>query len=156
LSAVDAPAISEQLITALGTIDSTLSGVRLKDVSDSLLAAVRDLRQAIDRADVARSTAKLQTTLDEFHQVGILLNRRLEPTLARVDSATRKLDRTLSVLEDAADDVSDVFRPNSDIIISVREAAEANKRAMESLRFLAETLERNPRALLTGKPQNRN
>lgn len=155
LSAVDAPAISEQLITALSTIDSTLSGVRLKEVADSMLLAVRELRVAIEKADVATSTAKLQTTLDEFHEVGVLLNSRLEPTLARVDSATKKLDRTLSVLEGAADDVGDVFRPDADLIVSIREAAKANKRAMEELRLLAETLERNPRMLLTGKPQDR-
>jgi len=156
LSAVDAPAIGAQLITVLKTVDSTLSGVQLRETTDALLAAVADLREAIDRADVEQSRRKLQTTLDEFYDVGVLLNQRLEPTLARVDSATRKLDHTLSVLQTAAHDVGNVMRPNSDLIVSIEQAMEANRRAMESMRLLAETIERNPKVLLTGKPQNRN
>lgn len=156
LSAVDAPAISDQLIKTLQTMDSTLAGVELRAASESVLQAARELRAAIETADMAVTTRKLQRTLDEFNEVGILLNERLEPTLARVDSATQKLDRTLSVLENAADDVGDVFSPTSDVIVSIQEATAANKRAMEALRLLAETLERNPRVLLTGKPENRN
>ena len=156
LSAVDAPAIGAQLITVLKTVDSTLAGVQLRETTDALLAAVADLREAIDRADIAQSREKLQTTLDEFYDVGVLLNERLEPTLARVDSATQKLDHTLEVLEMAAHDVGNVMRPNSDLIVSIEEAMDANRRAMESMRLLAETIERNPKVLLTGKPQNRN
>jgi len=156
LSAVDAPAIGAQLQTVLATIDTTLSGVRLREVTDSLLLAVADVRRAIDMADVASSRAKLQTTLDEFYDVAVLLNERLEPTLARVDSSTQKLDRTLLVFEAAVEDVGDVFRPDSEILVSLQEAADANRRAMESMRVLAEMLERNPRVLLTGKPENRN
>lgn len=156
LSAVDAPVISEKLIAVLETIDSTLAGADLREVTESLSTAIRELRQAIAEADVARSAEKFQTTLDEFQEVGRSLNEHIEPTLVRVDSATRKLDRTLSVLESAATDVNRVISPESDVVASIEQAMEANRRAMESLRILSETLERNPRVLLTGKPKTRN
>jgi paraquat-inducible protein B len=120
---------------------------------------------------VDATLVELQTTLVALRQETAQLGERLDPLLTHADEVAvvlarevpqmgTKLDETLSTLRDAAaalersaDSTAFLVSEDSPTIYRFNRAARGVEAAAEQMRQLAETLERQPQALLFGKPE---
>lgn len=146
---------------------------RVQATLESALESFRRL-ELQKLADTAVGT--LETThaaAYEFYAVMHKINQRLDPILANVDGASEEsrksmaeLQRTLKELNTAANKAARMFDSVDKQVAAVspsvgkgaenaRTAFDEVAAAMRALRQLAEYLERNPDALLTGKQQDR-
>lgn len=154
------PTIPSQFDQVQATLETVLESVRkleLQKLADSSVATLKTTHAAAY----------------EFYEVMHKINQRIDPILANVDGASAEsrvalaeLQKTLKDLNTAVDKASKMFgsidREVAAVSPSINKGAD-NARvafdevaaAMRALKELAEYLERNPDALLTGKQQNR-
>jgi paraquat-inducible protein B len=154
------PTIPSQFDRVQGALETTLESLRKLELQKLADATVSTMQTAHSAAY-------------EFYQVMQKINARIDPILANVDGASsqgqktlEELQKTIRELNVAADKASRMFgsidREVAALSPSVNQGADNARTAfsevaaaMRALRELADFLERNPDALLTGKQQNR-
>jgi paraquat-inducible protein B len=154
------PTIPSQFDRVQGALESALESLRkleLQKLADTTVGTM----------ETAHAAAY------EFYTLMHKINSRIDPILANVDGASSEsqkalleLQKTLQELNKATDKASAMFMAVDKEVATVaptinkgadnaRTAFDEVGAAMRALRGLAEYLERNPDALLTGKQQNR-
>ena len=159
-AANEIPTIPSQFDRVQATLESALESFRRLELQKLADTSVKTLETT-------------HAAAYEFYAVMHKINGRLDPILANVDGASAEsrkslaeLQRTLKELNTAAQKASKMFGSvdNQVAVVSpsigkgaenARTAFDELSAAMRALRQLAEYLERNPDALLTGKQQNR-
>lgn len=105
---------------------------------------VTDLRNTVQQADRLLASASVRQGVDSLKDVGPLL----ESLRRTSDSARATLDRTEATLQSA----SQAIGPDSAVRYDLAALLQELTSAARSLRALADFLERNPNALILGKP----
>jgi paraquat-inducible protein B len=121
---------------ALENLNSLVSSPALKTAVDALPGAVDNLSQ---------TAASLRKLSDE-------LGGEVDTLGARVDSTLRGADQTFASLRETAGAARILIEPGSPLDHDLRNALRDVGAAARSLSALADFLERNPTALLYGKP----
>ncbi len=146
-----------------GLIDS------LRRTSDGIeaLATSKDLKDTIQSTDelahkletAAANVAQLATTFDE--KIGTLADdfqltsKDARATLKDAGTAMKQAESTLKQAEVTIVNVNSLTDPDSPTFYEIGRTLKEVSGAARSLRLLANYLERNPRALIFGKPENR-
>ncbi|WP_020405250.1 MlaD family protein [Hahella ganghwensis] len=121
----------------LNSITRELDGNKEKLLEEMVLTM--DAMQAMSArmVSMAEKGEKAISTGDELLQSGVASLEKFDRTLTQVDS-------TLKVYQK-------LVEPGSEVSVTLIRALQSLNRASEQVRQLAETLERNPESLLTGK-----
>lgn len=161
------------------TLQSTLAQVRelpLKETFAATLASVRRIESLLSMPETQASVANLNKTLEELRRVlghldskvdgiavnvnGTLkdsqalarnLNARVVPLSSATEQALNALSLTLNRAQGTLSKVEDFADRDSALNDAMREVAAAAR----SIRVLADTLERDPEALVYGKKRGR-
>jgi paraquat-inducible protein B len=141
------------------SLTKTVEGVDRLVNSPDLRSALRGLDQTMPKVDRAISDiSKLTTNLDG----GV---DRLSADLAQTSEAARKAmeqatvamkqtDATLQAAEGVMTNINGVMDQDSPTIYEFRKSLREVSAAARTLRLLSGYIERNPRALIFGKPEN--
>jgi paraquat-inducible protein B len=121
-----------QLQEAMAALNQLITGPELRSALEELRGASADLRSVVDRLG-ARSDALIATLNDT------------------VRSTNRLIDHTGQTLATIDRQVGD----RSPLLAGIRGLVQQMDGAARSMRLMAEYLERNPNALITGKSDNR-
>jgi paraquat-inducible protein B len=131
----------------LTQVRSTLeSAQRLLDNGD-LQGALRNLRRGLETAD--RTLAQAERTLGSLD--GLVGDAR--KTLTTADTATRRLDSTLERLDRTLATVDRNVERTADTQYTAGKSLDELGELLRSMRYLIDTLQRHPEALLQGKPE---
>ncbi len=148
------PAVADSLMSILTRIDSILQEIQAKQVPDKAIAtldeasgAIKDLRKVLNHVDRANLPAKVGATVDQLTVAVATLNRVLD----RVDG-----DKGLIASAHQATDALGLFGKSADgrakeLADTLRDVGEA----AQSIRDLADTLERDPDMLLKGRAKGK-
>jgi paraquat-inducible protein B len=126
------PGALDELQGSLVSIAKKLEQLPLAEISQDLRLAMTELRTAL------KSTEKLVARLDQSIE-GIA--PQAGATMEQARKTLAEMERTLS--------------PESPLQQDARNSLREVQRAAESLRHLAETLERHPESLLRGKQEDK-
>lgn len=151
LAHLDIRGLSEKLNALLTRLDSSLSQLKVAEINTGLTNLLGAANHLLASPDLTNSLAALRQTLD---QAGSLLKRiddRVDPPADSVTNTLSEAQKTLADLRIGVRNVSDVLGPDSAFRPNLRQALEELSNASRALADLAEFLERNPNALLTGK-----
>jgi paraquat-inducible protein B len=155
---VQSPELKESVVnlnTALKDVQSLVRNVdsQVKPLSAGLSDTIRDTQKLVKNAD--SQVASLGTNLNEAIGDGRKLIRNVDGS---VESIKVKLDGTLtaatSALEEARKLIQDLdssAAPDARLMYQLTETLAEVQKAARSISTLADYLERNPEALLSGK-----
>ena len=155
---VQAPETRETLRALQGTVqrsDATLLAIqrlaqRVETQIDPLMtqldATAKSARAALDQAQssLARLTPRVDDSLKDYQT----LARNLDERLGRLSAS---LDRTLASVDRTLGGADDVLADGSQLRYSLVTALDELAEAAQSIRVLADYLERNPSSLVFGK-----
>lgn len=132
------------------SLTETVTGVNQLVNSPALKASLENLQQTLPKVDQAvAGIHKLTTTLDGNVA---RLSENLEQTSTAARLAVEQMQASLKQTETTINNVQAVTDPNSPTFYELKKTLREVSAAARSLRLLSNYLERNPRALISGRP----
>jgi paraquat-inducible protein B len=136
-----------------------LQQIDVQGLVEEIKGATAAARQLLESPDVHKAIEHLDETMDSLNSTldslaktsdsarGVIdpMKKQIEPTLV-------ELRATLAGLRTAAAGAGAVLQPDSPVIVALQKALDDAGAAAKNLRDVAEMLERQPDALLRGKP----
>jgi len=124
----------------------------LKSVLQSLEQSMPQVREAISDFRRLATTAnnKVATVSDDFHNVSVDLRQ----TLTVAQSAIEQFATTMKEAQETIVSVRATIDPNSPTFYELTKSLREVSGAARSLKVLANTLDRNPQAVISGNPKN--
>lgn len=155
LAQFDLPGLSDKVLTVLNQLETMLGQVDVSTINAGVTNLLDGANRLVVASDLTNTLASLKITLNS---AGTLLKR----VDGRIDSIADGATNTLSEAQKALADlrvtlrgVSDLLGPDSAIPPELRQALEEISNAGRAIAALAEYLEKNPNALLTGRKRSR-
>ena len=144
----------------IASLESTVDGIKRTVNSPDLELTIRSLKQTMPKIDEAvLSIRDVAVTLNDNVKV---LAVNLEQTsidarasMKQADKALEQATETMKKAEAAVANIQTLSDPDSPIIYDLGKSLREVSAAARSLRSLTDYLERNPRALIFGKPESK-
>ncbi len=138
------------LVTSL---EQTSSGINSLVSSPELKASLRDLQKTVPKMEEAIVTVRdMAKTLDQNFQT---LTGDLKQTSSDTRAALKQASETMKEAEGAIANVKTLVDPDSQTFYDLTRSLREVSAAARSMRQLSNYLERNPRALIFGKPETK-
>jgi len=144
LEKVDFAELSHELKSLLATANQEVGDLDLKKMVAKVTAAAESIEALAGSAEAKAAFANLNKTATDVQGLVAKLDTQVEPVRA-------ELVRTLHSFHDAAESVRKLLGPQSGLGEEAVRTLQQVTETAESLQQLADFLERNPNALITGK-----
>jgi paraquat-inducible protein B len=142
------PAQMEMLRASVTHLLNKLEKLPIEEIGNSLLNTVQNAEKITNSAELKQAIANLNKTLKNTNQFTADFNKKITPQL---NSASVQLNATLKTANKTLADISTVVNPDSALYRQLNRAMKELADAAQSIRVLAEYLERHPDALIYGK-----
>lgn len=146
--------------SALTSLDQTLVSIRTaaQKFEAEFGPLVESLRATADgtrelQTELRQGVASVHRTLDSVDTLVGTIDRHAEPLLASVQASFERLQALAGTLETTLRTTRNLIDPESPLAVELRAAMAEVARTAKSTRALMEYLERNPSALVRGKPE---
>jgi paraquat-inducible protein B len=137
-------------------IDGVNGLVNSPDLNESI-AGVNQLVNSPDTqqlaSDMRQAIGELRATLDATRQLVSSADTQVDTLAEAILPAVDRLDATLAAAQDALDTASSRLAEDSETGYAVTRTLDEIRSAARALRLFLDYLERNPEALLRGKPK---
>jgi paraquat-inducible protein B len=144
LSKVDFAGLSQSLKSLLATVNQQAGGLDLKKMVATVTSAASSIDALAGSAEAKVAFANLNKTATDVQGLVAKLDAQVEPVGA-------EFVRSLRAFHDAAQSAQNLLGPQSGLGDEATKALRQLTQTAESLQELADFLERNPNALITGK-----
>jgi paraquat-inducible protein B len=132
----------------IADLRTQLNGMDLPGLGKDLAEAVEEVRQKLNSPELESALADFS---DSMHSFNSILGSRAKGSLDRFDTTLDQLTSTLEQFSLATESAMAWMDPASPVYQEVVQTLDKIGDASRSLRILAEFIERNPNALITGK-----
>lgn len=166
------PSETEEIINDVGVIISKLKKLPLKELFSSLVVTAKSLEKLVNSPQAAENAEHLGEILTTLNVIVTKLNNQLDPLVGELSTTvgdTRKLvnnindqvvpltraaNKTLVQAQRSLAALENVTGEDSPLYVDLSNALEGISDASRSMRILVDYLQRNPDAILFGKPSN--
>ena len=151
LAHLDLHGLSEKVGGILTRIDVILSQLDVPGINAGITNLLGSANHLVNTPDLTNSFASLRKALDK---AGVLLEHvdgRVDPLADSITNTLYDAQKTLADLRVAVQNVSALIGPDSAVPSELRQALEDLGNAGRAVADLAEFLQRNPHAVLTGR-----
>lgn len=151
LAHFDILGISDKLNGLLTRLDTSLSQLNFTEINAGVTNLLIAANHFLSTPDLTNSLASLRQSLN---QAGALLKRidhRVDPLADGITNTLYDAQKTLAELRVGVRNVSDLLGPDSALRFGLIQAVEELGNASRAIAELADFLERNPNALLSGR-----
>ena len=142
----------QEISGAIASVAQQIDEVPFQEIAQHLNAMLASLQSTVAGPELKRSIAKLETTLQEVHQLAVDLRAGLSPALARLPRISQKLEHAVTKADAALG--REGYGPSSAIQRELERVMDQTAQAARSIRLLADYLQRHPEAVLTGRAAN--
>jgi phospholipid/cholesterol/gamma-HCH transport system substrate-binding protein len=141
------------------SLSETIAGVDQLVNSPAVKSTLRQLDQTMPKIDAAVvSFNKLANDVDgKFSSLSDNLGQTSDATrqaMKQAENTLKQTDAALKAAEGAMTNIKDVIDPESPTFYEIGKSLREVSAAARALRLLGNYIERNPRALIFGKPEN--
>ncbi|MGJ8641291.1 MAG: MlaD family protein [Opitutaceae bacterium] len=154
LGAIDLPRLNKNVNEVLENLSSMLEGVDSEGMSESFITAAGQIEALAGSEDFKDSIAALKTAMVSINDTVKTYNLDNGPLASTITTWTKSFQDTLTGLDGLVTDTSDLMSSESDFRYKIENTLREMSRMAQSIRLLADYLERNPNALLTGRPED--
>ena len=151
LGALDIEAINDELVGFLSKANEGLDEIEFSRINDSLIGAADAATELMQSEKITTTLDNLNKALKEYEKLASDVRAKIDPVLAKADQTNVEIQKTLQKVRDASAQIELALLPESSLRYELENTLSELAELSESIRLLAEYLERNPRALLTGK-----
>jgi paraquat-inducible protein B len=144
LNKVDFAGLGQELKSLLATVNQQAGGLDLQKMVTTVTSAASSIDALAGSAEAKAAFANLNRTATDVQGLVAKLDTQVEPVSA-------ELVRSLHSFRDAAQSVQKLLGPQSGLSDETSKTLRQLTQTAESLQTLADFLERNPNALITGK-----
>ena len=148
---VDFGEITQRLNRTLTRLDEGLGELRLRELNMGLTNLLFSLNTLARSPDVTNALVSAHRTLEEMRVLSTQLRTRLETLSTAADSTLGQSRDTLREVRLGVQDVRDILAPDATLRRDLGTTLNDLSEAARSISTLAEFLNRNPNALLTGR-----
>ena len=151
LAEVDFKQLADQMSSLLTRLDSSLGELNVADINRGVTNLLFSINQVVASPDLTNSLVSFHRTLDEYRRLSEEVRARIGPLASGADVTMKEAQSTLVELRKGLQNVEDLIAPHGplrrDLSLTLDELAEA----AHSVATLADFLNRNPNALLSGR-----
>lgn len=151
LKKIDFAGISKGLTTVLADIPKRLEGVDLKGVTEQWKKTGATIESLATGPEVKRTFDNLNAAIADLRATIAKLDSQIEPAGKEVQATLAEAKRTVQAFSDAANAAKAFIATQSGLGDELVDTLSHLNDAADSVRRLADFLERNPNALLTGR-----
>ena len=138
LGRVDFKGFESKLSTLITNVDTALGALKLGDLS----------------AGLTNSLVSVQQTMTEYKRLAEKLNGRIDPLADSLTNALAQASQTLAHLRAGVQNLGGMVAADSPLQRELHVALEQIADAAQSIAALADFLERNPNAIITGRKKS--
>jgi paraquat-inducible protein B len=151
LTRTDIAGLAADLRTLMRTVDEAVKALEVTSIRSELVTTLKSMQSILGSPSLTNAIHSLTLTSDEARS----FIRRAEPKLGTLGTdVTRFTDetvRTLAGMRDTLDGVSGVLAPDSLMLGRLEETLESLASAARSIERFADSLNRTPSALISGR-----
>jgi paraquat-inducible protein B len=151
-SAVDLKRLSENVNVALENLAVVLEGIDSKGISASVTTAADKVTAFVGSEEFDQSLATMRTAFEDVRSAAKSFNLETGSFGATVDIWTKRFGQTLDKLDGLTAQTTEIMEPESSLRYELENTLRELSRAAQSVRLFTDYLERNPNALITGRP----
>lgn len=152
VSAVDLGRLSENVNVALENLAVVLQGVDSQGISESVTRAANQVTEFVSSDEFEQSLAAMRGAFIEVQSAAKAFNLDTGSLGATVETWTQRFEQSLDKLDGLTAQTTEMIEPDSSLRYELENTLRELSRAAQSARQFTDYLERNPNALLTGRP----
>lgn len=153
LGRIDAKSLSDNLNQLLVRLNTSLGELDIAAINAGVTNALSSANLLLVAPDLTNSLASLRQTLKEAGPLLERIDDRVNPVADSITNTLFLAQKTLADLRVGIGNVSDAIGPDSALRPDLIQTLEQLDHASRAVADLAQLLERDPNALLTGKKQ---
>jgi paraquat-inducible protein B len=143
--------VSQKLDQLLTRLDKSLGELNVAEINAGMTNLLGTASRVITTPELTNAITSFRQTLDRADVLLKRIDGQVDPLVGNVTNTLHDARKTLADLRTGIRNVSDLVGPDSAVRPELRQALEELSNAGRAISDLAEFLERNPTALLTGK-----
>lgn len=155
LSRIDYASIGRRVQSITERVDDGIAQIEFRKINDGVTGVTDAAQDLLRDKNLRESAANLNAALAEFKQLSARMTSQVDPMSAELRRTTEQARETLMRIESAADNLRLVLQPGTGLRRELDDAVVNFGEASRSIRQLAEFLERNPAALISGKAERK-
>ncbi len=155
LSEVDFPRLEDNVNAVLENLATVLAGVDSVAISRSIAGAADSFSALINSPQVAASVEAAHEALKVLSETLRTLNLEEGPLAETVALWTREFSQALGGLNAVTTQIGSMTEPEGSLRSELEHTVRELGRTAKSIRVLADYLETNPNAILTGRPEEK-
>jgi paraquat-inducible protein B len=152
--AIDLERLNENVNQVLENLSGVLAGINSDEISRSVTAAADSVSEFVDSESLASALSSIEEALDQIATTAASYDLTEGPLAQTVETWTTEFSETLDGLNRVSAQLGILLDPDSSMRFEFEKMLRELSRAAQSIRVLADYLERNPNALLTGRAEN--
>lgn len=153
LASLDVKGISDRLVGILQRLDTVLNDLDMKGMNASVVDTTATLRAAVEDLQLEQTVPALRETLLSLQSVANKLEGAIDPAVADYQAVMQNVSGTLHRSNKVLDNLEELTAVDSRTRRELVKTLEALQRASQSAEELLAYLERNPRALISGRAE---
>jgi paraquat-inducible protein B len=151
LARLDVAGLTERLNTLVTRIDTSVSGLKLAEISDGLTNLVSSLHEVVSSPSLTNSLAGLESTLEQYRLLALKVHDRVDPLADSLTGALDQAGNALAQLQAGVQNFRDLLAPDSPLRHELTIALDQLANAAHSISALGDYLQTHPNALITGR-----
>lgn len=153
LGQVEIGRLNENVQAVLENLAEVLEGIDSAAISRSLTRAADEVTAFVRSGELERTLSAARETLTALRETARSLDLEQGAAGEKADALVTRLDRTLDGFDKLLAETEAVLGPGSGVRYEFENALREISETARAVRVLADYLERNPNALLTGRPE---
>jgi len=145
------PTAIEEAQSALKSAIARLDKVDITGLIDEAKGAAASANELLSSDQTRDAVASLDAALKSFQRLSVTLDTEVRPVAQSLQGTSRRADATAAEIEKAAQSVRTLLAPDSPLAVRLVQTLEDVSAAAQAIRRLADTLERDPSALVRGR-----
>jgi paraquat-inducible protein B len=153
VGAIDLPRLNENLNKVLENATVVLAGIDSAAITESVTRAADEVTALVGSEDFKKTVVAIRDAFEEFKTTTVSFNMEAGPLADLIAQWTAKFSRTLEGVDHLTAEAGSLLEPDSNLRYEFETTLRELSQAAKSIRLLTDFLERNPNALLTGRPE---